>query len=170
MTDVHGPRVEFQVHFATSRRGKKRAVVGERPPSAAVAAGRLPRITRLMALAIRFEQLIRDGEVRDFADIARLGQVTRARVTQIMNLLHLAPDIQEEILSLPRIESGGDPFTERELRPIAAVPDWRKQRVAWADRESRSVRCSISEPLWARTGSGRSAWRSRDLCNSELPC
>jgi len=88
-------------------------------------------VTRLMALAIRFEHLIRDGEVKDLAEIARLGQVTRARVTQIMNLLHLAPDIQEAILALPRVEAGRDPITERELRPIAAIPDWRKQRAAW---------------------------------------
>lgn len=131
------PRIEFKVHFDVSRRGRKRAVVGQRPESGALP-GRMPRITRLMALAIRFEHLIRDGEVKDLAEIARLGQVTRARVTQIMNLLHLAPDVQAEILALPRVESGRDPITERELRPIAAIPDWRKQRAAW-----RAVLASI---------------------------
>jgi hypothetical protein len=129
--DAHAPRVEFKVHFSASRRGKKRAVVGEKPCSAVATPGRLPRVARLMALAIRFDQLIRDGEVQDLADIARLGQVTRARVTQIMNLLHLAPDIQQEILALPRIGSGRDRVTERDLRPIAALPDWRKQRIQW---------------------------------------
>ncbi len=131
MIDGAEPRIEFKVHFDTSRRGRKRAVVGDRPAPAAPTPGRMPRVTRLMALAIRFEHLIRDGEVRDLAEIARLGQVTRARVTQIMNLLHLAPDIQQEILALPRVEAGRDPITERELRPIAAIPDWRKQRAAW---------------------------------------
>jgi hypothetical protein len=82
--------------------------------------------------------LIRDGEVTDYADIARLGHVTRARVTQIMNLLHLAPDIQEAILHLPRTEQGRDPITERDLRPIAAVIDWRKQRRMW-DELQRST-------------------------------
>lgn len=131
MIDGAEPRIEFKVHFDTSRRGRKRAVVGDRPAPAATTPGRTPRVTRLMALAIRFEHLIRDGEVKDLAEIARLGQVTRARVTQIMNLLHLAPDIQEAILALPRVETGRDPITERELRPIAAIPDWRKQRAAW---------------------------------------
>jgi len=51
-----------------------------------------------MALAIRFDDLIRRGEVRDYADLARLGHVSRARITQIMNLLNLAPDIQERLL------------------------------------------------------------------------
>lgn len=130
------PRIEFKVHFEASRRGKKRAVVGERPAAAFPPPGNLPRVTRLMALAIRFDQLIRDGEVRDLAEIARLGHVTRARVTQVMNLLHLAPDIQETILFMPRVEQGRDPITERDLRPIAAMVDWRKQRAAWRSLHS----------------------------------
>ena len=71
-------------------------------------------MTKIMALAIRFDQLIRDGEV---AELARVGHVSRARFTQIMNLLCLAPDIQEELLFLPTIERGRDAITERgELR------------------------------------------------------
>jgi len=85
-----------------------------------------------MALAIRFERLVRDGEVADYADLARLGYVTRARVTQIMNLLNLAPDIQEAILFLPPVDSGRDPVIERDLRPIAAIANWRKQRALWS--------------------------------------
>jgi len=81
------PRIEFKVHFEPSRRGRKRAVVGEKPAEPAPTPGNLPRVTKLMALAIRFDGLIRDGEVADYAEIARLGHVTRARVTQIMNLL-----------------------------------------------------------------------------------
>lgn len=138
MTSPAAPRIEFKVHFQATRRGQKRAVVGEKPATCAPPLGKLPRVTRLMALAIRFEQLIRDGEVRDLAEVARLGHVTRARVTQIMNLLHLAPDIQEAILFLPRVEQGRDPITEREVRPIAAIPDWRKQRRAWSDTATNS--------------------------------
>ena len=95
-----------------------------------------------MALAIRFDQLIRAGEVRDFAEIARLGHVTRARVTQVMNLLHLAPDIQEAILLLPRVEIGRGALTERDLRPIAAISDWRKQRTSWERLRVNTVECA----------------------------
>jgi hypothetical protein len=84
-----------------------------------------------MALAIRFEQLIRDGVVADYAELARLGHVTRARLSQIMNLLSLAPDTQESILFLPRTISGPDPIRERDLRPIAKVLEWGKQRPLW---------------------------------------
>jgi len=62
--------------------------------------------------------------VTDYAELARLGQVSRARMTQIMNLLNLAPDIQEAILFFPRVEQGGDPVTERELREVVGVEDW----------------------------------------------
>jgi len=70
--------------------------------------------------------------VADQAELARVGHVTRARVTQILNLLNLAPDIQEAILFLPRIEKGRAQVTERDLRPIAAMPDWRAQRRMWS--------------------------------------
>jgi len=87
-----------------------------------------------LALAIRFDQLVSDGVVANYAELARLGRVSRARVTQIANLLNLAPDIQEEILFRDAAESGREPITEREVRPIATVTDWREQRRMWKDR------------------------------------
>jgi hypothetical protein len=92
-----------------------------------------------MALAIRLDGLLREGVISDYADIARLGHVTRARVTQIMNLLHLAPDIQEALLFLPEVTEGRDPVGERMLRPIAAAPDWRKQRRLWQQLAQQAV-------------------------------
>jgi len=93
--------------------------------------GHIPRGSRLMALAIRSEHLLETGAVTGQSDLAELGQVSRPRVTQIMNLLHLAPDIQEAILNLPRVTEGRDPIAERHIRPIAAEPSWAKQRVLW---------------------------------------
>ncbi len=121
--------VTQKVHFRTGSQSRKELQGG--PPRPLVLPGRVPRVARLMALAIRFDGLIREGVVADYAEIARLGHVTRARLTQIVNLLNLAPDIQEAILLLPPVEKGRDPITERELRPIAAVPDWQKQRRMW---------------------------------------
>ena len=86
-----------------------------------------------MALAIRIQELVDSGEVADYAEMARHSQVTRARMTQIMDLLLLSPDIQAEILSLPRTSSGRDPIGEKRLRSVAAIPDWRKQRKMWGD-------------------------------------
>src|SRR5262245_6891768 len=100
--------VQCKVHFNSAKRGRKQMVVGEAPAAVPVPLGRVPRISRLMALAIRFDELLRRGEVGDYAELARLGHVTRARVTQIMNLLNLAPDIQEAILFLPPTLVGHD--------------------------------------------------------------
>jgi hypothetical protein len=93
--------------------------------------GNIPRVAKLLALAIRFEKLVKRGDIQDYADLARLGYVTRARITQIMNLLNLAPDIQEDILFLPNTTKGRDPILERDLRPVAAVPHWSRQRKMW---------------------------------------
>ena len=104
---------------------------GKAPLPTPVEPGNVPRVSRLMALAIRFEELIERGEVRDYANLARLGLVTRARITQIMNLLNLAPDIQEEILFLPRILKGKELISERDIRKIVKIQSWDKQRQLW---------------------------------------
>ena len=84
-----------------------------------------------MALAIRLEHLLASGQVKDQAEIARTAGITRARVTQIINLTQLAPDIQEAILNLEPTTDHVPRFREREVRSIAIVPNWEKQRVLW---------------------------------------
>jgi hypothetical protein len=91
----------------------------------------VPRVARLLALALRIDEQLRKGELTSYSEVSELGHVTRARVSQIMNLLNLAPDLQETILFLPRTERGRDPIILRELQPIASILDWRKQRVLW---------------------------------------
>src|SRR5258706_14810624 len=94
--------------------------------------GRIPRITRLMALAIRFDRLLAERIVTDYSDLAKLGRVSKARITQIMNLLNLAPDIQEKLLFLAPVRSWRDPVSERSLRTIVAEPSWKNQRKLFA--------------------------------------
>jgi len=84
----------------------------------------IPRIARLMALALRLEGLLRDKTVQNYAELARLGRITRARMTQIMKLLQLAPDLQEQILFLPPLKG----LNERNLRAVVQQLDWSKQR------------------------------------------
>lgn len=117
-----------KIHFTSGTRTRKEIKSG---PAPTPVPGRLPRVARLMALAIRFEKLISEGVVKDYAELAHLGHVTRARMTQIMNLQNLAPKIQEEILFLPRVEQGRDSITERDLRQIVAVSDWKIQQRMW---------------------------------------
>ena len=84
----------------------------------------IPRIARLMALAIRLEGLVREETVQNYAELAQLGRVTRARMTQITKLLQLAPDLQEQLLFLPKIRG----LNERNLRGIVHELDWSVQR------------------------------------------
>ena len=123
--------IERQVHFTRGVRTRKVIEDGPPPEPPPVPVGRVPRVARLMALALRFDRLIKEGEIDDQADLARLGHVTRARVTQIMNLLHLAPEIQKAILFLPLTTKGRDPIRERHVRPIAAELHWKAQRAMW---------------------------------------
>ena len=129
--NVNGLTVECKIHFKGGHQGRKRIRQDEAPALLPVVPGNIPRISRLMALAIRFEGLVQRGEAQDYADLARLGMVSRARITQIINLLYLAPDIQENILFLPRVFKGKEPISERDIRPIVAIVDWGKQRRMW---------------------------------------
>lgn len=125
--------ISCKVHFARGRSGCKHILEGNKPEISPVEPGNIPRVSKLMALAIRLEQRVNLGEVRDYADLARLGLVSRARITQIMNMRLLAPDIQEEILFLPRTMKGHDRIRERDLRPISVIPDWNCQRMMWSE-------------------------------------
>jgi hypothetical protein len=99
-----------------------------------------------MALAIHFQDLLRKAKAKDYAEIARLGHVTRARLTQIMNLLLLAPDIQEEVLFLPCTLHGRDALKIADLQPIACVPSWAAQRKLWQQQKEQLLNNSCSNP------------------------
>lgn len=125
--------IERDVHFRRVGKGSRRTLSDGAKPPPPPKLGRVPRVARLMALALRFEQYHREGQVTNQTDLAELGHVTRARISQIMNLLNLAPDIQEALLFLPLVETGRDPIHLHLLQSIASTIDWRKQRRQWRE-------------------------------------
>jgi hypothetical protein len=130
--------VKKQVFFSRGSRGRRR-IDDQSPPSQVVPAGRVPRVSRVMALAIEFDRLLREGIVSSTIELARLAQVTQPRITQVMNLLHLAPDIQEELLFLPLVTQGRDPIHEKQLRRVCSDVSWKRQREKWTKlRNSRA--------------------------------
>jgi len=138
-----------KVSFAGEHKARRTKSPDVASPAARAEAGRVPRVARLMALALHYERLMGDGAVTTQAEIASLCHVTRARVTQIMNMLHLAPDIQEAILFLPPIQCGRDPIHERHMRPIVAEPHWGTQRQLWRrcreqDREEPPTNVTVA--------------------------
>lgn len=126
----HGFEVEMTIPVNHTRRARSmedRFGPAE-PPNAPKPGPRIPRITRLMALAIKLQEMIDRSEIQDYVDIARLGYISRARASQIMNLTLLAPDIQESILcSYEQIETIAL-LTEHDLRQITKEVSWRRQR------------------------------------------
>jgi hypothetical protein len=124
--------VNCKVEFRRLAKGRKQMQEAPAAPRLSVPPGRVPRVSRWMALAIRFEKLLRDGQVASYSELARLGHVTNARISQIMNLLHLAPDLQEALLFLPRTQQGRDPIILRDLQAIGAKLEWCEQRMLWS--------------------------------------
>jgi hypothetical protein len=106
--------------------GSQSATVEREPEGAGP--GSVPRMSRLLALALKMEQMIQEGRVKNYTELAHLGQVSAARITQVMNLLHLAPDIQEEILvgNMPE-----DRLRESAVRKLSGVVLWSDQRDRW---------------------------------------
>lgn len=125
--------VDFQFTVQQRGRGAKKQIVEgtARARDSNPTLERIPRISRYMALAIHFEDLIRQGVVTDYADLARLGHVTRARVTQIMNLRLLSPGIQEEILFLEPTAYRTKSIQLKSLQSIVTESGWRDQQSRW---------------------------------------
>ena len=121
-----------KVSFASEHKARR-----NKPPDVASpapsAGGPVPRVSRLMALALHYERLMANGAITTHAEIATLSHVTRARVTQVMNMLHLAPDIQEAILFCPATRVGRERLHERDIRHIVSQPDWERQRALWSE-------------------------------------
>jgi len=113
------------------RAGGQELQADEPRPLATVPPPRVPRIARLMALALHIEELVQAGTIPSYAAAGRLGHVSRARLSQILSLLHLAPDLQEQLLLLQRPAHGREPWPLRHVLTIAADLDWSQQRRRW---------------------------------------
>jgi hypothetical protein len=102
-----------------------------------------PRISRLLALAHHCFRLVQTGAIINQSDLAHFGQISTTRMTQIMWLDNLAPDIQEEILFLSRTTQGRDKIKEANIRPIAKTLGWTRQRKMWQKLKSTEASTSI---------------------------
>lgn len=104
----------------------------EVPPAPVPKPVRRPaRVAQALALAHRLQAAIDRGDYRDRAELARQLGFTRARVTQLLDLLLLAPDIQGRVLVLEAVD-GVEPMAERALRNLVRHESWAEQRLAWA--------------------------------------
>lgn len=88
-------------------------------------AGRAPRLARLVALSHELEAMVRSGRAGDYHELARQAEVAPTRISQIVILSQLAPEIQEYVLFLS-VEHAGL-ITEPQLREIARELRWDRQ-------------------------------------------
>ena len=129
---VQSSRFEVKVRLQPTVRQINRAPKIMAPAAeSGVKRGRFPRITQVLAMALQFQEMIGKGEIRRHADLARLAGVSRERISQMMVLTWLAPDIQEAVLRLPQMPGGRFPVSEGALRKVARLPLWADQRARW---------------------------------------
>src|SRR5512140_464112 len=120
-----GRVIDGELHRA--RRGHRKTF-SMSPPSSPVA--RPARVAATLTLAHRIRKGIVAGEIRNQADAARRLGLTRARLSQILDLTNLAPDLQEKILFL-EATGGREPLRERSMRGVLRSVSWGDQRVIW---------------------------------------
>ena len=100
------------------------------PPPKPEPVRRPAKVAQQLALAHHLQAAIDRGAIADRADVARKLGLTRARVTQLLDLLLLAPDLQDAVLALEAVD-GAEPMAERTLRAVAHAGTWAEQRAAW---------------------------------------
>lgn len=123
--------VRQKLSITKTQRGRKR--IEPRPVEEPVKPmTSVPRISRLMALAIKYQRMLDRGEVAGITELARLCHVTQPRMSQILNLNLLSPSIQEHLLFIPPTESGKPTMHEKKLRDVCAETDWHVQQSKFA--------------------------------------
>lgn len=131
-TEKKDQRVIIEGAFLRQRAGKSVAFAATPPAPKPAPVRRPAHVARQLALAHHLQRAIDNGAVADRAAVARNLGLTRARVTQLLDLLLLAPDLQLAVLEMEAID-GVEPSSERPLRRIAREPIWSRQAEHFRD-------------------------------------
>ena len=118
--------VHKKLSITNANKGRKKLKPKREPASEPLA--KVPRISRLMALAIKYQGMLDRGEVSGITELARLCHVTQPRMSQILNLNWLSPAIQEQLLFLPSRDNRKPYLHEKMLRPLSSEIDWITQQ------------------------------------------
>jgi len=124
-----GTRI-FKGSLFRVREGRAWAFTEEPPPPPPHQVRRPARVVQVLARAHHLQAAIDRGDYADRAEAARQLGFTRARITQILDLLQLAPDLQERVLDLEAVD-GVEPTSERALREVVRHQRWADQRETW---------------------------------------
>ncbi|WP_223643827.1 hypothetical protein [Corallococcus sp. EGB] len=130
-TDAEGDEFHVIEKPLFRRKGRSVTLAATPPPAKPEPVRRPAKVAQQLALAHHLQAAIDRGAVADRADVARKLGLTRARVTQLLDLLLLAPDLHDAVLALEAVD-GAEPMAERTLRAVAHAGTWAEQRAAWA--------------------------------------
>lgn len=119
--------ISLEVHIAPGRCGHKKIRTGKKPKH--TTPNRLPRITKLMALAIKYEQLLDSGQIEGQDALARLAGMDRSSISRLLRLRLLSPRIQEQLLELPQTDKGREKISMRAVEALVRIHDWCEQEV-----------------------------------------
>jgi hypothetical protein len=114
-------------------RGRKARYAAEEPQERVETVRRPAKAAQLLALAHHLREAIESGRLPDGASVARTLGFTRARISQILDLTLLAPDIQETVLALEAVDGAEPGVNERVLRCVVHAASWREQRERFAE-------------------------------------
>ena len=123
-------KVTRKFHFTKGRKSSRKIAPGKKPKQIKT---RKPNVSKLLALAIYYKKFLAENPEISLSMLAKAEKVSRARMTQIMNLNFLSPDIQWAVLSLPQTTAGRDKITSSKLQKIALTADWDAQQFLWRE-------------------------------------
>ena len=112
-------------------RGPRVTFHQERPPAPAEPTRQPAQVALMLALAHHLQRAVEGGAVANQAALAKAYGLTRARLTQVLDLLLLAPDLQARVLALEAVD-GRQPLAERRLRRLVLCESWAEQRTQWS--------------------------------------
>ncbi|ACY13630.1 hypothetical protein [Haliangium ochraceum] len=110
--------------------GRPHRFTGQPAPTAPPPARRPARVAQMLAFAHRVDREVERGDFESRSAAARHYGMTTGRITQLLSLLWLAPDVQEDVLFLEAID-GCEPVSGQALEKIARIADWGEQRRGW---------------------------------------
>ena len=128
--------IEFTLPSPAERRVRTAVCVPDQPP-------RPHGLSYMLALAHRLEERVQSGKVKDYVAIAEASGISRTRIGQIIQLLMLAPSIQEYILGL---QSSEKCINERILRTVVKEWSWDRQRAIFCQLTGKVPSAEPLEP------------------------
>ena len=93
--------------------------------------GTVPRVKRLLALAYHYDKILAENPNISQNKLASLLPITRARLTQILNLNFLSNHIKSEIMDMPNTFKGKDRISTKIVVKISQELEWDVQNEKW---------------------------------------